>query len=139
MSTDRWWIAQKGNDPVGPVTADLLLRGIEAGKVPADTLICRVGDKEWSHIAEVPPFASALAALGTGANDPEEVTVVDASPLEGDTTATDLPRFDEVTEKTLVDVASGAESLEPPTLVDEPLIVDAGREFDDPDETTVVD
>lgn len=39
------WLVSNGGTVVGPVSTDLLLRGLEAGKVPTD---CWIRDKDWN-------------------------------------------------------------------------------------------
>jgi hypothetical protein len=51
-----------GGEPTGPVTTDLILRGISAGTVPRDVLVCRVGDREWRTLAGIRRFADAFFA-----------------------------------------------------------------------------
>jgi hypothetical protein len=52
------WIP--GNDPVGPVSADQIARGIRAGKVPSDASIQRVGDLFASDVLDEPEIIAAL-------------------------------------------------------------------------------
>lgn len=49
----EWWVGRQGANPVGPVTTDTLIRGIQENKVPEDALVCRVGEQQWQHIAQV--------------------------------------------------------------------------------------
>ncbi len=49
----EWWVGRQGSNPVGPVTTDTLIRGILEQKVPEDSLVCRVGEQHWQHIAQV--------------------------------------------------------------------------------------
>ena len=49
----EWWVGRQGANPVGPVTTDTLIRGIQEKKVPEDALVCRVGEQQWQHIAQV--------------------------------------------------------------------------------------
>ena len=81
------WMISNGATVVGPVSTDLLLRGLEAGKVPTD---CWIRDQEWSgwreahQIREVRGWCkSQVVAHDVSqsfqdrgielANDPEEV------------------------------------------------------------------
>lgn len=56
-----WWLTQEGRVPIGPISAELLLRGIHAGEVPNDVLICEVGGTEWRKVTDVAPFGAAFA------------------------------------------------------------------------------
>ena len=49
----EWWVGRQGANPVGPVTTDTLVRGILEKKVPEDALVCRVGERQWQHLAQV--------------------------------------------------------------------------------------
>ena len=55
------WVS--GSDPVGPVSADQVARGIRAGKVPADASIQRVGDLFATDVLDEPDIIAALKAL----------------------------------------------------------------------------
>lgn len=112
----EWWITEAGNQPIGPVTAELILRGLEAGKVPLGALVCEVGGTAWRPLAEVEPFASAAqrqvqASLdrGPGGNSAPERTLVDLD-FSADEAAP-LLRFDGTSERTVVEPA-----LPPPSL-----------------------
>lgn len=56
----EWYVCVVGGEPVGPVSAELLIRGIESGKVPHDALVCQTGEKEWHELFSVPSLAAAL-------------------------------------------------------------------------------
>lgn len=74
-----WWLTQAGRVPIGPVSTELLLKGIRAGEVPNDILICEVGGTEWRKITHVAPFGAAFADRKKARRfDPEsERTVLD--------------------------------------------------------------
>lgn len=55
------WIGD--SDPVGPVSADQIARGIRAGKVPSDASIQRVGDLFASDVLDEPDVILALKQL----------------------------------------------------------------------------
>lgn len=57
-----WWIMLPGGEPTGPVSTELILRGISAGAVPRDVLICRVGDREWRSLGGIRRFEDAFFA-----------------------------------------------------------------------------
>ena len=52
-----------GSDPVGPVSADQIARGIRSGKVPADANLQRVDDFFASSVLEEPDVITALKQL----------------------------------------------------------------------------
>lgn len=102
--------------PIGPVSTERLLEGIEERRVPPDALVCEVGGTEWLAVGEVAPFTRAFSELeGLPSNPPPskkhgpEPTLVDPPtiPPPGDTTQkVSLPKFSEdATEKTVVEEA----------------------------------
>jgi len=59
MST--WYIRAIGShDPVGPVTADVVTKGVLTGQVPVDVDVCKVGGTEWLPLASLPEFREAV-------------------------------------------------------------------------------
>ncbi|HVU00959.1 MAG TPA: GYF domain-containing protein [Polyangiaceae bacterium] len=86
----QWWVLGSDRKPIGPVTEDLLLQGIAAGRVTGDALVCAVGGTEWLAVSDVGTFQNALATAGTPADankrrrgliELEERTIVDGIPL----------------------------------------------------------
>ena len=59
-----WWVRYETSEPVGPVEQQLVLRGIQAGKVPRAAQVCRIGSNDWAPLVVVEPFAAAARALG---------------------------------------------------------------------------
>ncbi|HEX3594356.1 MAG TPA: hypothetical protein VHU80_04620 [Polyangiaceae bacterium] len=59
----QWWLMGKDRVPLGPVTTELVMQGIRAGKVPAETLACEVGGTAWRSIRSVGRFAPSFAKL----------------------------------------------------------------------------
>ncbi len=49
----EWWVSRSDGTPVGPVSSDVLVRGIRTGRVPSDALICRVGGDAWQSFPAV--------------------------------------------------------------------------------------
>jgi hypothetical protein len=92
---EQWWLLGGDRKPVGPVTTELLLQGIVAGRVPPDTLVCVVGGSEWKAVGEFALFSSVVteARARSGSEAPttrrkrgslldlEERTIVDGIPL----------------------------------------------------------
>src|ERR1700733_11726069 len=69
----QWWLMGRDRVPLGPVTTELVIQGIKAGKVPSDALACEVGGNAWRSIRTVARFATAFARLRI-----EGPTIVDA-------------------------------------------------------------
>ena len=59
----EWYVCTPESVPVGPVSTDLIARGIIAGKVPRDALIARIGDSVWQRVLRVPEITAALEML----------------------------------------------------------------------------
>jgi hypothetical protein len=59
--TERMWMVWvEGGEPVGPVSAEQIARGIRAGKVPAEASIQREGDVFWADVLDEPDIIAAL-------------------------------------------------------------------------------
>lgn len=58
MTMEQWYVCSDGS-VIGPVGAELIVRGIEAGRVPASALVCRVGCTTWDALLSIPEFAEA--------------------------------------------------------------------------------
>lgn len=113
----EWWLLDKDRKPVGPVSAERLLEGIEEERVPPDTLVCEVGGSQWRAIRSVSAFEKAFAEIdGLSSSSPEakrrhpdgpESTAIDPPtiPPEGTTERVALPKFEDVAEKTIVEDA----------------------------------
>jgi hypothetical protein len=59
----EWYVCTRESEPVGPVSSELVARGIIAGKVPRDALVARVGDSVWQRVLRVPEITDTLEAL----------------------------------------------------------------------------
>lgn len=133
-----WWLTQPGGVPVGPASTELVLKGIAAGKVPANVLVCEVGGNKWKPLGEVPAFSKALEPEKQSRFDPNsERTILDAEffppsqpppPLPGETLS--VHQYDERADRTIADGAR-------PTM--EPLRRGRLRPDDDDDDKTIVD
>ena len=58
-----WMVWLEGGDPVGPVSAEQIGRGIRAGKVPSHARVRQVHDTFWSDILDVADIVAALKAV----------------------------------------------------------------------------
>ncbi len=59
----EWYVSVGVGDPVGPVSTELVARGIVAGKVPRSAYVARVGDSMWQDVLDVPEIIQAIRAL----------------------------------------------------------------------------
>lgn len=57
---DGWYVRSEGPDAVGPVTTELLIEGVRAGRVPITSLVCPVGGSEWLPLIEFTRLALAI-------------------------------------------------------------------------------
>lgn len=55
------YIATVGTDPIGPVPAEVVVRGLQTGRIPPEALACPVGGTNWTPIAVTPDFAPYLS------------------------------------------------------------------------------
>ena len=59
----EWYVSVGYGDPVGPVSTELIARGIAAGKVPRTAYVARIGDSVWQDLLDVPEIVRALKTL----------------------------------------------------------------------------
>jgi hypothetical protein len=59
----EWYVWVAGGDPVGPVSADQIARGIRAGKVPGDAQVARGCGGQWEEALDASAVREALKAL----------------------------------------------------------------------------
>ncbi len=59
----QWYVTIAGN-AVGPVSTDLVLRGIKHKKIATGAYVCVVGASEWLALTDVPEFHGALKENG---------------------------------------------------------------------------
>jgi hypothetical protein len=65
-----WHVYVEGSEPVGPVTADQIARGVRAGKVPSHACVRHSTDLFWSDLLDVPEIVAALKAVSTASEPP---------------------------------------------------------------------
>ena len=99
-----WQVWIEGGEPVGPVSADQIARGLRARKVPSDARVKRETDTFWCDLldaedivaalkevsveSEVPPPPSVLAALAA----PRFLVWIDGSEPVGPVSANQIAR-----------------------------------------------
>jgi hypothetical protein len=96
-----WYVYQGEGNPVGPLTADLIARGIIAGKVSREAFVACQGDAQWLGVMLTPEITQALEALErSGAPVPPRPinTIPPAPPPPADEKPEDLkPLFEPAT------------------------------------------
>jgi hypothetical protein len=77
-----WWLlAEESHDPIGPVSTDVLVGWLRAGRVPSGALVCEVGRREWQPLDETAPFAGRFRGPRTRLVPLSEQCLVDLEPL----------------------------------------------------------
>lgn len=69
-----WYVTRSGGETIGPVETALVERGIIAGKVPLDSLVCEVGEDYWVALKDADAFADAI---GESLFDAEVTSAID--------------------------------------------------------------
>jgi hypothetical protein len=80
-----WYVSNGEGAPVGPVSQELVVQGIVAGRVPVSARVCLVGGSEWLSLSAVPDFAAAVRQVAPPPPPPPSGSAVD----EGDHAAGD--------------------------------------------------
>ncbi len=68
--TADWHVWVEGAEPVGPVTAELIARGLRAGKVPSDARVRQGDDPFWSDLLDATEIVAALKAVSVESEPP---------------------------------------------------------------------
>jgi hypothetical protein len=77
MKAQDQWFIRRGSTVVGPVSMRLLLRGVQAGKIPRDSEARRADESSWRNLIDV-VVAVALAFL----EQPEDAEHLDLTDEE---------------------------------------------------------
>lgn len=65
-----WFVWIEGGEPIGPVSADQLARGIRAGKVPTEASVRHETETFWTDLLDVPVVVAALKAVSAESAPP---------------------------------------------------------------------
>jgi hypothetical protein len=57
---EKQWYLAVGERSLGPISTDLVARGIRSGKVPVTAWVCQVGDTSWAALSSFSEFHSAI-------------------------------------------------------------------------------
>jgi hypothetical protein len=71
-----WLVWIDGGEPVGPVSADQIARGLRAGKVPSDARVKREMDTFWSDLLDQEDVVAALKAVSVESEPPPPPSVL---------------------------------------------------------------
>lgn len=72
-----WHVWIEDGEPVGPVSADQIARGIRAGRVPSDASIRHQTDTFWSDLLDQPDVVAALKAVSAESEVPPPPSVLE--------------------------------------------------------------
>ena len=128
----QWYVTIAGN-AVGPVSTDLVLRGIKHRKIATEAYVCVVGADRWQALTEVPEFHGALREHGLLPEVPKE----DVEPQVGgeltlaDIAAAQAGNADPAQPDAMQAVRQGIERL----LSPHPVTAEALKNVDEDDES----
>jgi len=71
----NWFVYQPSGNPLGPVSTDLLARGIFTGRVPRDAQVAALGESRWTPVMAVSEIAEMLRSLESGGATPAPAPV----------------------------------------------------------------
>ena len=80
----RWWLAEVGRSPLGPVDGQLLMEWLTAGLVPPDALVCEVGGQSWRPIGDLPRLVPSPEQPRSRFDRSAENCMLDIEPLPPD-------------------------------------------------------
>jgi hypothetical protein len=85
MNEQQQWYVTIAGSAVGPVSTDLVLRGIKHKKIATEAYVCVVGASEWQALTDVPEFHGALASVTAAqTSSPLEQTAAALTSVEDD-------------------------------------------------------
>jgi hypothetical protein len=70
LAAPIWQVWIEGGEPIGPVSADQIARGVRAGKVPSHASVKLEADTFWSDLLDVPDVVSALKVVSAESEPP---------------------------------------------------------------------
>jgi hypothetical protein len=101
------WYVSNGDQSVGPVALELLVRGVESGRVPAESFVRHEAWKVWRPLTELTTIAETVAEP---ADDEGPATIRESSPTVG------MPIAPAVAAQQALAAGSLAEGRFPPPL-----------------------
>ncbi len=101
------WYVSNGDQSVGPVALELLVRGVESGRVPADAFVRHEAWKVWRPLTELTTVSETTSELG---DDEGPATIRESSPTVG------MPIAPAVAAQQALAAGSLAEGRFPPPL-----------------------
>ncbi|HVW30497.1 MAG TPA: hypothetical protein VHC69_34305 [Polyangiaceae bacterium] len=81
----RWWLLEPGQNPVGPLSTELLLEWLKVGLIAAEALICEVGQQAWRPIGDPAHLSSNPERRRSRFDPSKERCLLDIEPVPHDT------------------------------------------------------
>lgn len=76
-----WHVWIEGGEPVGPVSADQIARGIRAGKVPSDASVRHDSETFWTDLLDIADVIAALKVVSEESEPPPSESLITPSLL----------------------------------------------------------
>ena len=70
LAAPVWHVWIEGGEPVGPVSADQIARGMRAGKVPSDASVRHETDTFWTDLLDIADVIAALKSVSEESEPP---------------------------------------------------------------------
>src|SRR5687768_13425989 len=70
-----WYVWVEGSDPVGPVSADQIARGLRAGRVPSDVSVRHESAVFWGDVLDHREIVDAIKAVTAESEAPPSVNL----------------------------------------------------------------
>jgi hypothetical protein len=77
----RWWLAEVGRAPVGPLSHELLVQWFNAGLLPADALVCEVGGQTWRPASDLTELGRPSSVRRARFDPSKERCMLELEPL----------------------------------------------------------
>src|SRR5688500_13046855 len=75
LAAPVWHVWVEGGDPIGPVSADQIARGVRAGRVPSDASVRHDSDVFWSDLLDQRDILDAIKAVTAESEAPPSVNL----------------------------------------------------------------
>lgn len=115
------WYVSNGDQSVGPVALELLVRGVESGRVPSDAFVRHEAWKVWRPLTELTTVSETVTEPS---DDEGPATIRESSPVAG------MPIAPAVAAQQALAAGSLAEGRFPPPLVTEEPALDLAATFE---------
>lgn len=80
-TTTQYYVFSADNNHVGPVSADLIGRGVVAGKVPNDAFVAPLGSTQWVPLGSIPELNLAVSVARIANSSVRPSAIPGSSPI----------------------------------------------------------